>query len=358
VSALATAPGKLVVLGEYAVLEGGRALVAAVDRRAAVRAEPAPGPATVVRAPELGIDRAECVLARDAVRWVHGTDREIRGRLALVVGCLQGAPELLSGDSLPALEISIDTSAFVAADGAAKLGIGSSAAVAVATIAAAVAAAGGDVRTGSGRQRVLEAALEAHAGAQGGGSGVDVAAALAGGVTRYRRRTARGGPEVDALSVPRRLRVIAVWSGRPASTPALVAGVQRFAAARPGRYAGMIQRMADLAEVGTAAFAAADVDVFLGLVDAYCAAMDELGRAGGVDIVSAPHRAIATVVRAAGGAYKPSGAGGGDLGLAFAADDEVQERIARGLREDGWTAVPVAIAERGLDVRDSHQPAG
>ena len=40
----ATAPGKVVICGEYAVLDGATAIAAAVDRRAVVRAIDAPEP--------------------------------------------------------------------------------------------------------------------------------------------------------------------------------------------------------------------------------------------------------------------------------------------------------------------------
>ena len=47
----ATAPGKLVLLGEYAVLEGAPALVMAIDRRAEVRLETRTQAPCMLRAP-------------------------------------------------------------------------------------------------------------------------------------------------------------------------------------------------------------------------------------------------------------------------------------------------------------------
>src|SRR5437868_14045729 len=49
-------PGKLFVIGEYAVLHGGRALVAAVNAGICCRAEPAS--AWRLSAPDLGVDAA------------------------------------------------------------------------------------------------------------------------------------------------------------------------------------------------------------------------------------------------------------------------------------------------------------
>src|ERR1700752_1771674 len=50
------APGKLFVIGEYAVLQGGRALVAAVNAGICCRAEPASS--WRLSAPDLGVDAA------------------------------------------------------------------------------------------------------------------------------------------------------------------------------------------------------------------------------------------------------------------------------------------------------------
>jgi phosphomevalonate kinase len=94
-----SAPGKLMLLGEYAVVDGGLAVVAAVNRRAVgvTLTEPDPRPSPVVQA----------VLTRAA-----------RAGAVLPPG------------------VRIDTSAFHDAQGA-KLGLGSSAAVAVITAALA-----------------------------------------------------------------------------------------------------------------------------------------------------------------------------------------------------------------------------
>ena len=56
-----SAPGKLVLLGEYSVLFGAPAIVAAVDRRAIVRLEGSAGDAWKVSAPGLAPGPAEPV---------------------------------------------------------------------------------------------------------------------------------------------------------------------------------------------------------------------------------------------------------------------------------------------------------
>lgn len=115
------APGKLVLTGAYAVLEGAPAIVAAVDRYAVAD----------VAAPD-DVD----------VRALH----DDTGR---------------------------------------KLGLGSSAASMVASQAARAVARGADLGDAHVRATLFRGVREAHAHSQRGGSGVDVAAAVHGGALRY-----------------------------------------------------------------------------------------------------------------------------------------------------------------------------
>jgi phosphomevalonate kinase len=346
----ASAPGKLFLLGEYAVLEGASALVAAIDRRALVTLQAAAASGILVSAPEIGIDRASCTVEHGQAHW-RAVNGPAQRRLALLTVCFEHAAQATATPSLPDLEIRIDSRAFVA-DGA-KIGIGSSAAIAVALIGGLLAFTGCDVASASGRRRALVAALEAHAVAQGGrGSGADVAAAACGGVIRYRRGCSPQQTEDPQPMVrPERLRMAAVSAGQAASTPAMLADLDAFRNARPGSWTAHFEHLAHLAEAGCAAFASADIDALLEVVAGYHRALDELGRASGLDIVSPAHHAIAEVASCKGVAYKPSGAGGGDLGLLFGSGDDRLEEARRRLDHAGFPVVSFAIDERGLDVR-------
>ncbi|EIL95727.1 phosphomevalonate kinase, partial [Rhodanobacter thiooxydans] len=95
-------------------------------------------------------------------------------------------------------------------DGRPKLGLGSSAALTVA-LASAIRAL--DRRAAPS----IDTLLAAHRRAQGGhGSGLDVAASLAGGLLLYRLHD--GQPRIASATWPHGLEWCCVWSGRPAST--------------------------------------------------------------------------------------------------------------------------------------------
>jgi phosphomevalonate kinase len=134
-----SAPGKLVLFGEYAVLFGAPAAVAAIDRRAVVTLRPFAGNGWELAAPGLVAQRARLEVEPDnTVRW-H--DEKLgRDAFGLIDTLLRGIGESGSIDlvKLPPLAATLDTRAFFESAGGweSKLGLGSSAALTVALISA------------------------------------------------------------------------------------------------------------------------------------------------------------------------------------------------------------------------------
>ncbi|MGH8162745.1 MAG: mevalonate kinase family protein, partial [Rhodanobacteraceae bacterium] len=176
----ASAPGKLVLTGEYAVLEGAPALVIAIDRRARVTLEDGIDDDYRIDAPDLGIIDAHCrVDAEGRAHW-FGLDESDAARLALAAAVIEAA----AVDGRPApFRARLDTQSFFCGieGGRAKLGFGSSAALTVALA--------GAIRAHDHRAALpMDALIETHRRAQcGRGSGLDIAASLTGGAMIYRR---------------------------------------------------------------------------------------------------------------------------------------------------------------------------
>lgn len=254
----AAAPGKLVVTGAYAVLDGAPAIVFAVDRLAIA----------------------------DTARVAEHPTREVRAALGT-----HGAPWC-------------DASAL--ADGETKLGLGSSAAVLVATLGALALDRGEDVESWAVRTAIFDVARQAHARAQGGGSGVDVAASIWGGALAY----VRGLPP-RPVRLPDGLVWEAFFSGASARTSELRA---RVASAAPGPRARTLARLAEAARAAERALALGAAP-FVAAVQETGAALAELGAVAAAPIVTDPARELSALALAEGAAFLPSGAGGGDVSL-------------------------------------------
>ena len=158
------APGKLMILGEYAVVDGAPAVVAAVDR--GVCCDIRPGPFAIT---------------------TPGDDRFVRD-------ALQGAPAA-----------HYQFSDWNPVELPSKPGLGGSAAAVVAAVQARAAMEGSPL----GPESLHRKAAGIHHRIQGSGSGADVAASSWGGVIRF-----EGG---DARPLAP-LNPVVVWSGSSAKT--------------------------------------------------------------------------------------------------------------------------------------------
>ncbi len=345
----ATAPGKLVLLGEYAVLSGAPALVMAVDRRARVVLEPSFDTRWHAESPGLVPGRAAFEVGPDGgVRW---EDPGAAEGLALVTGLFRGLSRtgLLDPASLPPQILTLDTRAFFGGDipGRPKLGLGSSAALTVAAATALIALDGGGRAPGAGS--LLEPLVEAHRGLQGGrGSGVDVAASLFGGVLRYELDVEVGRPRAAPLSLPPGLHLRFVWTGRAASTAGFLARLHRALAREMRATRSRLEELGVLSARGIDHLAGTRVRDFLDTVRAFDDAMDALGDLLGAPILSPEHRRLRELASEAGVAYKPSGAGGGDFGVAFGQDPDDLERFTGAAAREGFPALPLHGDPRGV----------
>lgn len=339
---VASAPGKLVVTGEFAVLAGAPAVVVGVDRRAHVTL--APADRWTLDAPGLGVTGQRLELADGRV--APAKDPELASRLAVVAAALDAAVTFVAarGGTLAPHAITTDTSAFVTAAGE-KLGLGASAAVATALFAALVQRGLGVVPRSPD---LLREVVAAHRRAQGGGSGVDVAASVLGGTLVFSLDHERQ-PSLRLSELPSGLSIHAVWSGTSQSTPVVLRALDAWRARDPVAHAEHTRRLTTLAQDAALALDRGAATAFASAAFAYAAAVDDLGRASGVELVSATHRKLAAIVAAEGGLYKPSGAGG-DLGLALCVGRDVAAAVGTALAREHLTVLPIVPVTGGVAV--------
>jgi phosphomevalonate kinase len=338
VTAIVTsAPGKLFLLGEYAVLEGAPALLTAVDARVRVRVEPVDAPAWRLDAADLGI--RGLMLGTDGT-LPDGLDAGTRESLR-VFDAVRAAVADRSGRQgsirRPSLAVGIDSSALQA--GGHKLGLGSSAAVAVALTAALARVAGLELDRGE----VFDLANAAHRAAQGGsGSGGDVAASTYGGLLRYVRDTTP-----TPLVWPAGLTMLVVVTGTGSSTTDLVGRVADYAASDPAGYRADLDQLIALAECAPAAVRSADL--FLELASDYFDALRRLDAHAHAGIVTDRHRQLQELAAQHSAVFKTSGAGGGDVGLAFSRSGAPALELAATLAAAGADVVPLGFGAAGLE---------
>ncbi len=341
----ASAPGKVVLLGEYAVLEGTPALVAAMNRRATAQVSPAGTRACFVEAPDICPAAQAFTLDADGhVQWQQAAAGK---QLALVATIVEA---LAAHGGLPRAgwRLRLDSSAFFEhTDGVnAKLGLGSSAAVTVAC-ASALAVYAGHADRVADRAAWLGEVLAIHRAFQDGrGSGLDIAASLQGGELIF--QPGGGTPWAEAFAWPAELERLYVWSGHSASTARFLGILAAWRQAQPKDYDARMAVLQRATEAGVAAARAQGPEALLGSVRRMAEGLREFGQASKIPVFSADHEAIAAVVARLGGAYKPCGAGGGDLGMAVVTGVDARQRVIAALHACGYGCVALETDPQGL----------
>ncbi len=312
---MARAYGKVILLGEHAVVYGAPALAAALELGAVARAVPATTASLTLggRSIALGGDLAAQPEEHDLAR---------------------GFAALLGALGVPPLAV---TAELELPPGA---GLGASAALGVAMARAALEAVepGLDLASAGARERVLAAAAAWEGVFHGNPSGVDAAAAEGGGCIHFMR-----GEGPTPVPVARLLPLVVAIAGPPASTREMVANVARLFERRPEVAGKTIEGIRLLVRNARLCIEAGDLPGLGKLMD-----LNQMLLAGLMLSTEPIERACAAARQAGALGAKLTGAGGGGAVVALA--DLDPEPVLAAFRDEGFvcfaTNVPATGASR------------
>ncbi|WP_298040314.1 phosphomevalonate kinase [uncultured Microbacterium sp.] len=353
------APGKLFIAGEYAVVEPGEpAILVAVDRYLSVRVSASENSSGCIHSTAYG-DQPR-VWARD-----DAGDRIVleHAPVDFVAAAIDAVEELRAARGIEPRYFDLHIGSELDDPSGRKFGLGSSGAVTVAVISALEQFYGlGLTRLERFRLGLLTT-IELSPRASGG----DIAASTYGGWIRYTspdrealraHRTAHGLPAtmtaplwdictITPLPAPRTLELMVGWTGSPASTERLVDGVQRSEQDHERQRALFRAGSRENVEVIVAALGADETPV-QPAIRRVRRLLQELDASTGIRIETDRLRAMCDIVERHGAVAKPSGAGGGDCGIAL-----VEPGTAQALIAEDWVAH--GIQHLALTVHDPEE---
>lgn len=241
----ASAPGSLMLMGEHAVLRGQPAIVCAITKRMKVKLTPREDQAIVLHSAlgehETTLDE---LAPSESFRFVLGAIRTCREGLA------QGFE----------LDFKSEMSH--------QMGLGSSAAVTVATLAALAGAQGKEPAPGY----LLETGARIIRKVQGGvGSGADVAASIYGGCLRFYAEAQ------EVVKLPKALQLTVLYSGSKMPTPEVIAVVEENRKKQPETYAQLDALIGDVVQRAFEAASRSDWAAMGGLMNVNQGLMDAMG---------------------------------------------------------------------------------
>ncbi len=315
------APGKMMLCGEYAVLDGAPALLACAGPMVTARMEVIGRSPSIVET-QLDTDRDWHFSFDDELHWAKPNPP------MLIDALLREFPPL------EPCRLSVDSSAFF--DEGRKLGLGSSAAVAVAV---------GAVLGATIDAEAIRKMARAHRAFQGGsGSGADVHAIAVGGVVQFEQGAATSLP-----APPETLKIQPIIAKASVSTVDRIAKFRSWQQSAPEASA-RLEGLGGCARELLRRWRASDNPAIMHGFSDYLARMSEVSDAAGLDYLGGGHAQLVKLAQDCGVAYKPCGAGGGDLGFAVAIDAERMQRF-RLLAVDAGFAAPAwpvgTVAPRG-----------
>jgi phosphomevalonate kinase len=158
-------------------------------------------------------------------------------------------------------------------------------------------------------------------------------------------------PQIGSVRLPNGVGFASIFAGRSASTPEFIAHYRAWRRERPVEAAALLRRLTGIAEAGCAAARGDDAAAWIEAFTAYGRGLADLGEAIGVEVVTAEHRQIGDEAGRFGVAYKVSGAGGGDLGLACAAEPQALAAFTKRITDRGFRVINVTLAGHGLVVQ-------
>jgi phosphomevalonate kinase len=276
------APGKLVLLGEYAVLDGAPALAAAIDCGVDCLTTPAEQLQIDTGSFEPSFAKAALGYAPAAASYTFRTWN----------------PPQIEG----------------------KPGFGGSAATVVAGLFAAHALANQPLT----KAQLHQKAWQLHRQVQGSGSGIDVACSVYGGLISY---------QAGQVTAMESVRFTTIYSGNSAATASRIEAYQRWNAQSRQSFAQESERI-------VLGFHKDPV----GAVAAGCTLLRAMSKQADLPYWTPAMDKITTLASDYGGAAKPSGAGGGDCAIAIFSNRDREEAFRQACQQDGWTILPTLLS--------------
>lgn len=352
-----SAPGKLYIAGEYAVIEPGHpAILIAVDQFIRVSLEEALGEGSISSYGNIPIlwtrNKGKLVLDQ--------RDNRLFYIMAAINIVETYAKEL--GRKLHFYHLKVDSE--LENHNGKKYGLGSSAAVTVATVEALCQFYNITIS----KEQLFKLAALAHLEINNNGSCGDVAASVYGGWISYttfdkswileqsQNKSIREllmkewkNLSIESLTPPEELKLVIGWTGSPASTTILVDNVNDKRIEKGILYKAFLEDSKKCVEKMIRAFKENNINEIQRQIGINRELLVNMGNDLDIVIETPLLRKLCNIALQFNGYGKPSGAGGGDCGIVIFKDNEHLKDLINEWEKCGITYLPLKVYEKKGD---------
>lgn len=316
-----SAPGKLMLFGEHAVLYDHPCLVTAVDSMITVSVERTKDGFLELNAPEVGIKRHKKAIRRLTIQEV--TPKSARFVEAAVKNFFQR------------FEVSGGVKIRTASGFSSQFGFGSSSAVTVAVFTALAEL----FKKRLSRRQIFDLSYQTVLEVQGVGSGFDLAAANWGGTLYF----TKAGDKVRPVK-HKKIPLVVGYTGIKADTSILVRQVAELFRHKPKATGRIFDEIGNIVENATSALENGKFKELGKLMDLNQELLDKLG-VGSKELA----RLILAARNAGAFGAKLSGAGGGDCMVALVGKDR-KKAVEEAINAAGGQVLKVETAAEGFKI--------
>lgn len=357
-------PGKLMIAGEYAVLEPHqKSVVVAVNRYVTVHIEP--GDKNSLSLPQWGLEHITWEINNAEVQFNIEDSR-----LSFLKNTFSVAHQLLQEKSVKPQSFKLQIkSELDDASTNKKYGLGSSAAIVTAVISSILSFHGWDKEL-LDLDTIFKLSAIVHLKTQKNGSGADVAAAVYGGWLEYcsfdgqwvLKELEQGNNLTDIinkswpnllikpLTPPSPLELVVGWTKEPAATAPMIKKLQNYKDSNLEAYKEFLKESSLAVQRLIKSFETNDYAESIESLTDNRKALQKLGENSGMNIETEELKKLCSIAENFGSG-KSSGAGGGDCGIAFLKSDNHKEELYRAWEEADILPLDLSVSQRGVFVK-------
>ena len=355
-------PGKLLIAGEYAVLEPDqKAIVMAVNRYITAYIEPYRE--NQLSLPQLGLDH---------VTWNKNVQFNVSdSRLNFIRNSILIVNHYLAESSVSTQPVRlVIRSGLNDPETGKKYGLGSSAAVVTAVVSAMLMMYGDKIAPPT-LEKVFKLAALAHLKTQKSGSGVDIAASTYGGLLVYSsfqkdwvadelnkgvkvsEIIEKPWPHLSIKSIvpPSKFKLCVGWTKETASTAPLIKKVHELRGRQHFAYNQFLKESSLAVAHLIQGFEQDDQGLIISSLSENRKALLKFAEKSKFAIETSKLRDLCSIA-AQFGSGKSSGAGGGDCGIAIVKSDDQINRLCKEWIKRGIMPLKIAIAKTGVSVSE------
>ncbi len=354
-------PGKLMIAGEFAVLEPYQNLVVmAVDRFVYTTWKPCEQNRITFQ--DFQLNDLSWEYKQNKVN-IHSTDQ----RVHYVENAMTTAFHYLQENGITPDKFELSIKSELDDASGIKYGLGSSAAVVTSVITAILEKYLPKATTAD---LIFKLAAITHVNTQGNGSGADVAASAYGGILHYASfqaewlKTALDGAglltdllatdwtylSVHPIRIPKDVHICVGWTGKPASTGKLVEKILNLKKTNHTFFEEFLTTSEKAVKNILTGMEKENIPLLLEGIKQNRQTLAKVGRHADTPVETPLLGTLCDLAEQHGGAGKPSGAGGGDCGIAFMPSKERADALMKAWSEAGIKPLDIQPNPLGADI--------